>query len=137
MFNVVQEKLVRPCANDCAIFRRNHMPSIADITYLVDNLPTNAEIVQMLAYFHAELRAAQLGANVEYYGKLPSSFLVLCYVRSMYLVEAPSDESDEVGGMARYTYFCQWHEHGDDEEEQAECGRKWAKTLETMEELPP
>lgn len=137
VFNIIQERLTRPWIEK-GRWSTTGRPTASAIAYLVDNLPADAKILHMLAYFYAETQSFHVQENIRYYGRFPPEFLVLCYVRSMRRMEAFHNflprcrDSSQMSAWQMKEYkeqfewpdFCQWHEHGDDAEEAAVCAAK-------------
>ena len=53
VFNIIQERLTRPWIEK-GRWSTTGRPTASAIAYLVDNLPADAKILHMLAYFYAE-----------------------------------------------------------------------------------
>ncbi|KAM3420618.1 hypothetical protein BST61_g3879 [Cercospora zeina] len=146
VFDLVQLRLVR----NAMLYESRWLPDPDDITYLVENLPSNAKLVMLLSRYYQVQSARPVERRLAKLGRLPSSFLALCYLHSMRFMQAKHCLTCQARQHHTHDRAHTWedtlpphaintclhHEHGDDQEERVECLERWTvKTQALRDEL--
>ncbi|KAF2210355.1 hypothetical protein CERZMDRAFT_118192 [Cercospora zeae-maydis SCOH1-5] len=142
VFDLIQLRLVR----NAMLYESRWLPDPDDVTYLVENLPSNSRLVMLLSRYYQVQSARPVERRLAKLGRLPSSFLALCYLHSMRFMQAkhcPTCQARQHHTHDRaHTWedtlpphainSCLHHEHGDDQEERAECLERWSVKIQAL-----
>ena len=151
VFDIIQEKLLWAHSDDRAIrHAAGGFPRIKDISYLVENLPARARILDMLVAFQRNCDCKTLERLLPYHTLLPASFLALLHVETVKHMTASCCDTcgkgrehtkdrghtanDRLTARQLIEYDpCHFHEHGDDSDESLFCTRAWESRLEDLQ----
>ncbi|KAK4500148.1 hypothetical protein PRZ48_008334 [Zasmidium cellare] len=117
---------------------RNDNPTPAALTYLYDNIPAGARILDMVAkmYYERFVSLSSLSRNMNYFSRTPATFLAAGLLAAAKRAKALKCKECAPGkGRHRHSDDhthedllgfdqmdnCKYHEHGDDPAEQARC----------------
>ena len=150
VFDIIQEKCLRTYSKDRAM--RNNAgfpPSSSDISYLVENMPARARLLDMVVAFHRRSNCKAVAHSLLWYERLPASFLASVHVETIKYMTASNcdtcakgrEHTKDRGHTAndRLTARqlieddpCRYHEHGDDTDESVLCARAWEARLDEL-----
>lgn len=119
-----------------------HRPSVAHITYLVDNLPSNSNMIRLLVSCVADAEPTDFEGQHAQLCRYPITFLASVFEKSMRRQAARNcrkcmcvQEHEPVPDHAMSDVArawedpCSFHEHGNDKEEAAQCALIWGQRL--------
>ncbi|WPB02580.1 uncharacterized protein RHO25_007216 [Cercospora beticola] len=144
VFDLIQLRMAR----NAMLYESRWLPDPDDITYLVDNMPQNSKLLQLLSRYYQAQSARAVERRFPKLCRMPSSFLAQCYLQSMRFMQAkhcPTCQArqrhthdrahtweDTVPAQAIGPCVC--HEHGDDLEEAAECQERWKVRMQALKD---
>ncbi|CAK1362526.1 unnamed protein product [Cercospora beticola] len=144
VFDLIQLRMAR----NAMLYESRWLPDPDDITYLIDNMPQNSKLLQLLSRYYQAQSARAVERRFPKLCRMPSSFLAQCYLQSMRFMQAkhcPTCQArqrhthdrahtweDTVPAQAIGPCVC--HEHGDDLEEAAECQERWKVRMQALKD---